>query len=112
MKSKQTLLVDIHPGGYGGELPLLDPGGGSNGSAYFSRDGMLCDCIGVPALEHIMCYAFRGDNYGQSIKLYCTVQYDVTVVVVLHGEFCSRTMCVYICNITAAPVLTCSLECV
>lgn len=25
---------------------------------------MLCDCVGVPVLDHIMCYAFRGDNYG------------------------------------------------
>lgn len=61
--SNTSVIVDIHPGGYGGEIPLLQPGSNST-SSYFSRDGLLCDCVGVPGLPEVMCYAFRGDNYG------------------------------------------------
>jgi hypothetical protein len=59
-----SVIVDIHPGGYGGEIPLLNPDDNSSTSSYFSRDGLLCDCVGVPGMPEVMCYAFRGDNYG------------------------------------------------
>ena len=26
--------------------------------------GALCDCVGMPGLDEVMCYAWRGDNYG------------------------------------------------
>jgi hypothetical protein len=61
--SNTSVIMDIHPGGYGGELPLINPKGNST-HALFSRDGLLCDCIGLPGLDQVMCYAFRGDNYG------------------------------------------------
>jgi hypothetical protein len=32
--------------------------------SYFGRDGLLCNCVGVPKLDEVMCYAYRGDNYG------------------------------------------------
>ena len=59
--SGESILVDMHPGGYGGILPPLpdDPS-----AAYFSRDGLLCDCVGVSGLDEVMCYSWRGDNYG------------------------------------------------
>lgn len=62
--SATSVIVDIHPGGYGGEIPLLDPSDNESTSSYFSRDGLLCDCVGIPSLPDVMCYAFRGDNYG------------------------------------------------
>ena len=58
--SNTSVLVDLHPGGYGGVLPI-NP---QQGVPYFSRDGVLCDCVGVRGLDHAMCYAWRGDNYG------------------------------------------------
>eukprot|EP00912_Choanoflagellata_sp_UC4_P002007 UC4_evm4s1289 len=58
-----SIILDIHPGGYGGELPFLNPSSNSSAS-YFSRDGILCDCVGVHGLGEIACYSWRGDNYG------------------------------------------------
>ena len=46
--------------GYGGVTGGHDPGG----PPYFSRDGLLCDCLGVAGLDDVLCYAWRGDNYG------------------------------------------------
>jgi hypothetical protein len=54
------VVADFHPGGYGGVWPDIP---GYNFS-YFARDGTLCDCVGVPGLEDVLCYAWRGDNYG------------------------------------------------
>eukprot|EP00041_Stephanoeca_diplocostata_P032029 m.1014457 g.1014457 ORF g.1014457 m.1014457 type:complete len:862 (+) comp24072_c0_seq8:282-2867(+) len=62
--SASSVIVDIHPGGYGGVIPLLDPKADNRSASIYSRDGLLCDCVGVPGLDDIMCYAFRGDNYG------------------------------------------------
>ena len=56
-QSGQSLVVDIHPGGYGGVTGNYDPPGDS-------VDGALCDCVGVRGLDEVMCYAWRGDNYG------------------------------------------------
>ena len=27
-------------------------------------DGLLCDCVGAAGLDEVLCYAWRGDNYG------------------------------------------------
>jgi hypothetical protein len=58
--SGTSVLMDVHPGGYGGVLPV-NP---DQGVPYFARDGVLCDCVGHPALDDVLCYAWRGDNYG------------------------------------------------
>ena len=50
-------MVDIHPGGYGGITGDYTPPGDS-------MDGALCDCVGVDGLDEVLCYAWRGDNYG------------------------------------------------
>ena len=57
--SNTSVLMDIHPGGYGGVLPTMP-----SGEPYFARDGLLCDCVGVEGLDHALCYSWRGDNYG------------------------------------------------
>ena len=80
--SNSSVIMDIHAGGkmppaavsslsnlcclscsksgYGGVTGGHDPGG----PPYFSRDGLLCDCLGVAGLDDVLCYAWRGDNYG------------------------------------------------
>ena len=58
--SGDEVVVDIHPGGYGGVLPLIP----STTTPYYSRDGVLCDCVGVRGLDEVLCYAWKGDNYG------------------------------------------------
>jgi hypothetical protein len=55
--SNSSIVVDVHPGGYGGITGDYTPPGDS-------MDGSLCDCIGVVGLEEVLCYAWRGDNYG------------------------------------------------
>lgn len=55
--SGESIVVDIHPGGYGGITGNYIPPGDS-------IDGALCDCVGMPGLDEVLCYAWRGDNYG------------------------------------------------
>ena len=55
--SGESIVVDIHPGGYGGVTGDYTPPGDS-------MDGALCDCVGVNGLDEVLCYAWRGDNYG------------------------------------------------
>eukprot|EP00662_Eupelagonemidae_sp_cell21_P047066 gene47066-2218_t len=52
-----SVIADVHPGAG------PDPDG-TPGRSYYSRDGVLCDCVGAPGLDEVLCYAFRGDNYG------------------------------------------------
>lgn len=58
--SGTDVVADFHPGGYGGIIPI-EP---ESGVPYYSRDGILCDCVGLAGLEEVLCYAWRGDNYG------------------------------------------------
>eukprot|EP00039_Didymoeca_costata_P002226 m.58377 g.58377 ORF g.58377 m.58377 type:complete len:810 (+) comp11178_c0_seq1:90-2519(+) len=58
--SDTEVIMDIHPGGYGG----VTGGSMPNGIPFFSRDGTLCDCLGVAGFDEVMCTTFRGDNYG------------------------------------------------
>ena len=60
VQSNTSVIVDMHPGGYGGILPI-NP---DEGVPYYSRDGVLCDCIGVIGFDEVLCYAWKGDNYG------------------------------------------------
>ena len=62
-QNNKSIIVDIHPGGYGGITGGIDT---ATGEPYYARDGTLCDCIGSPYLDEVMCYAWRGDNYGTS----------------------------------------------
>ena len=58
--SGKEVIMDIHPGGYGG----ITGGSMPDGTPFFARDGTLCDCIGIDGLDDVLCYAWRGDNYG------------------------------------------------
>ena len=58
--SGTEVLADYHPGGYGGVLPLNPDD--KHDEPYYSRDGVLCDCTGVPGLDEIMCYAWKGPS--------------------------------------------------
>ena len=58
--SSTSVLMDVHPGGYGGVIPRIP----HEDVSFFARDGTLCDCVGVPQLDEALCYAWRGDNYG------------------------------------------------
>jgi hypothetical protein len=64
--NNKSIIVDIHPGGYGGITGGIDT---ATGEPYYSRDGTLCDCIGTPDLDEVLCYAWRGDNYGPPTSL-------------------------------------------
>jgi hypothetical protein len=55
-----SVVADFHPGGYGGVLPI-NP---DEGVPFYSRDGVLCDCVGVQGLDEVLCYTWKGDNYG------------------------------------------------
>jgi hypothetical protein len=55
--SGESIIADVHPGGYGGLTGNYQPPGDS-------MDGALCDCVGVVGLDEVLCYAWRGDNYG------------------------------------------------
>ena len=65
-QNNRSIIVDIHPGGYGGITGGIDT---ATGEPYYARDGTLCDCIGSPYLDEVMCYAWRGDNYGPPTTL-------------------------------------------
>ena len=65
-QNNRSIIVDIHPGGYGGITGGIDS---ATGEPYYARDGTLCDCIGTPYLDEVMCYAWRGDNYGPPTTL-------------------------------------------
>ena len=56
-----SVLADFHPGGYGGITGGIDP---ATHMPYYDRDGTLCGCVGWPGLSDVMCYGWRGDNYG------------------------------------------------
>ena len=71
--SGAEVLADVHPGGYGGQLPLI-PG---QNISYYGRDGLLCNCVGVPSLGDVMCYAFRGDNYGPADAAETELNFDI-----------------------------------
>ena len=43
-------------------LPLIP--GTTPPTPYYSRDGVLCDCVGVEGFDEVLCYAWQGDNYG------------------------------------------------
>jgi hypothetical protein len=60
LNTKTEIIADYHPGGYGGILPQIP----NQTIPYYSRDGVLCDCIGVPGLDQVLCYGWKGDNYG------------------------------------------------
>ena len=45
-----------------GVLPLIP--GTTPPTPYYSRDGVLCDCVGVEGFDEVLCYAWKGDNYG------------------------------------------------
>ena len=60
ISTNSSVIADFHPGGYGGILPV-NP---DEGVPYYSRDGLYCDCIGVHGLDEVLCYAWKGDNYG------------------------------------------------
>ena len=64
----------MHPGGYGGITGGIDP---DSGMPYFARDGILCDCVGVPGLDEVLCYAWRGDNYGPGDANETSVDFQV-----------------------------------
>jgi hypothetical protein len=60
LQTNTSVIADFHPGGYGGVLPI-NP---DEGVPYYSRDGVLCDCVGLQDLDEVLCYTWKGDNYG------------------------------------------------
>lgn len=86
--SGESLIVDIHPGGYGGITGDYSPPGDS-------KDGVLCDCIGVEGLDDVLCYAWRGDNYGparapevrEDFRLFRTYFPNATIMASTLGDY-------------------------
>ncbi len=85
------VIVDIHPGGYGG----VTGGSMPDGTPFFSRDGLLCDCIGHPQLEDVLCYAWRGDNYGPNGTEEVLLDYKKFAEAFPHAEIRASTLDTY-----------------
>ena len=93
LESNISIIVDIHPGGYGGITGGIDS---ATGEPFFSRDGTLCDCIGTPYLDEVLCYAWRGDNYGPPINLNETsVDFELFQAKFPNAEIVSSTLTNY-----------------